>query len=78
VTELGRVSGVQVDFVGPAVQCELDRLIGWPAGQVIFQLHVDSVHYFPLDDEFVGSGQVRCRAALPQDLLALSLSGPDL
>jgi len=49
VPEFGRVPCVQVDFVGPAVKTELDGLIGWPASQVIFQLHVDSVHYFPLD-----------------------------
>lgn len=50
VTEFGRVSRVQVDFVGPAVQAELDGLLGWPPSQVIFQLHVNSVHYFPRDD----------------------------
>ncbi len=50
MTEFGRVSCVQVDFVGPAVQAEVDGLIGWPASQVIFQLHVNLVHYFPRDD----------------------------
>jgi len=77
VTEFGCVPRVQVDFVGPAVQAELDGLIGWPAGQVIFQLHVDSVHYFSRDDRLLGGPVTFAIALLPSDL-TLSLSGTDL
>ena len=77
VAEFGRVPRVEVDFVRPAVQGELDGLIRWPASQVIFQLQLDSVHYFP------PHGGLRLIlvnlviAVLLQDW-TLSLSGPDL
>jgi hypothetical protein len=77
VTEFGRMSCVQVDLVGPAVHAEEDRLIGWPASQVIFQLNVDSMHYFPRDDGLLFDPITFDIALLPPDL-TLSLSGKDL
>jgi len=41
--------GIQVDFVGPAVNTEVDGLVGWSAGQVILKLDVDALHGFPLE-----------------------------
>jgi hypothetical protein len=41
VTEAGGMFGIQVDFVGPAINAEVDGLVGRAAGQVILKPNVD-------------------------------------
>jgi hypothetical protein len=46
-TEVGGVLCVQIDFVGAPVNAEPDRLVRRTAGEVVLQLDIEPLHYYP-------------------------------
>jgi hypothetical protein len=50
MAQIGRVLGAQIQFVRPAIQAELDGLVGRPPGQVVFQLYLEPLHRPPRAD----------------------------
>jgi hypothetical protein len=51
--EVGGVPGSQVYLVAPAVYPELHRLVGWAAGQVIFQSDFEALHWRPPTEQYL-------------------------
>lgn len=47
LAKVGGMPGVEVNLVRAAIDAELDGLIGWAAGQVIFQPYIDALHHAP-------------------------------
>ena len=45
--EVGRVLCVQIDFEGAPVNTEPDRLVSRTAGQIVLQLDIEPLHYYP-------------------------------
>ncbi len=52
--KIGRMLGAQIKLVRRAFQRELNRLVGWAAGQIVFQLYLKPLHRLPPKTEWPG------------------------
>jgi hypothetical protein len=60
--EVSRVLGAEVDLIGPPIDAEGDRLVCGTAGEIVLELHIEALHYYPLGCELLaGRGPAMSR-----------------
>jgi hypothetical protein len=53
--KVGRMLGAQIELVRRAFQCELNRLVGRAAGQIVLQLYLKPLHRLPPEERMAGA-----------------------